>query len=214
MKKLVLIGAVLAMVATPAMAGIIEVSAVKIGEATGGPRECLDCETVYENLDAIGYYTTTAGYDDYQIAATPTCPDWPADMFEICNVQFIGGVVTLGDQLNLTWFDSALQGVIGFNWTPSQAGNFLWTLTFTDPECPSGIFVPRDGVLQISSTAEPPVPFNWYAEATSAEIGTENIALYGPSAEHSWTFAFNGCVPEPGTLALLGIGALALIRRR
>ena len=214
MRKLLLMVAVVGFVAGPAMAGIVEVSAVELGGASGGPRDCPDCEPVYDNMDYSSAWSTISGYDDYQIADTPSCPDWPAGQFEICEMSFVGGVNTLGDQLNLSWFLPDATPVIGFNWTPSQAGVFIWTLTFADPPCPSGVFVPDDGLFQISSTADPGVLFTWYGESTSAELGTEDITLYGPNAETSWTFTFSGCVPEPATLALLSFGAFVLIRRR
>ena len=214
MKKLLVV-ALVGLFVAPAMADLLVPGGEPVGvvEAYISGRDCPDCERVYENLTAVGdmfqYDDLTGGNDDYQIGG-PTCPEWPADQFEICEITFIGGVPNANDQLRFDFFEADGTWVTAFAGTFPSAGIYIWTLSW---DCPTGLYVPDDGIFQIGVYGTT-TSFSWISETDSAEIGTEDITYLGPNAEESWTFAFAGCVPEPASLSLLALGALVLIRRR
>lgn len=197
MRKLLVV-ALVGLFAAPVLADITA-SSMPLG-STSSDREWT-CEIVYSNMDYSSGYNTASGYDDYDTTMT--------EDFDLCEVVFVGGINTVGDTLYFDFFYPDQTWANGFSIGLDQAGAFIWTITLGD--CPTLFTVPDAGIMQISTDA---AAFIWYAEATSAEIGTEDITLYGPSAEESWTFELGACVPEPATLSLLALGAFALIRRR
>lgn len=80
-------------------------------------------------------------------------------------------------------------GITGYNTDPSSAGGLIWNNT------PFGTERAPDGPGAGGSLA------SW---AGSSSSGTYDILLNGATFH----------VPEPGTMAALGLGALALLRRR
>ena len=200
MRKLLVVALVGAL-AAPALADITA-TAMPLGSSSFS-REWT-CEPVYSNMDyAGGYSGIDAAYDDYDSILED------GDI-ELCKLRFVGGIAAVGDTLYFDFFYPDTTWANGFYVDLPSAGASIWTIGLGD--CPTGFFVPEAGLMQISTDA--PAGFIWYYENTSAELGTEDIALYGPDAETSWTFELQNCVPEPATLSLLVLGGLALIRRR
>ena len=215
MRKVLLMVAMVGLVAGPAIADLVpggEPVATLVATNMGS-WDCPDCERVYENLDYVNLYDDIGGgEDDYQIADTPSCPDWPEGQFEMCAFSFVGGVNVANDQLRADFYEADGTWVTAYAITLPDAGLYIWRISFADPECPTGIFLPEDGQFQLR--VHTATSFDWFSETDSAEIGTEDIKVLGPNDVESWTWAFDACVPEPATLSLLALGGLALLRRR
>lgn len=152
------------------------------------------------------------GFDDYQGISPPGDEDNESPLEEF---GFVGGVTAIGMTLQFQFYDAAQNFRNSFDITFSQAGNFIWTLTngpdTHPPFSPAFFDIPNSGYVQVvaadGSTGQ------WFLSTTVPSIGTESRETgEGSLTTHSHRFRLD--VPEPATLALLGISGLAMIRRR
>ncbi|MBU0638664.1 MAG: PEP-CTERM sorting domain-containing protein [Planctomycetes bacterium] len=209
-----------------AAADRIEVTPSVIGQVQGLGGPANDDNLVYDQRATNGYYTAFATDDVYkgELYETTAGGAWTMNAFHIGVVVPAAGQFTFPIEFydnNPGYYPSAGYFVGGYNVSanfPSAGG---WTLqvdiaglNFAGPD----VWMCYDyagtgtGVLHVDS---PPTIGTNYFDNGWIELdgtgyhwwwygGTPNADLYG---------ALN-MVPEPGTIALLALGGLALIRRR
>lgn len=153
------------------------------------------------------------GFDDYQ-GITP--PGDVSGFSFLDEFGFVGGVSAAGMTLQFQFFDSAQMLVDSFDITFANPGNFIYTLTngpdTHPPFSPPFFQIPNSGYVQVV-TADDGSTGQWFLSDTAPTIGTES-RLPGEGSLETHSHRFRLDVPEPTTLALLGIGGLFLARRR
>ncbi|MBN1796797.1 MAG: PEP-CTERM sorting domain-containing protein [Sedimentisphaerales bacterium] len=168
---------------------------------------------VYSNMnEGGGWYSisNTEGviaYDDYDSIND-------ADI-EMDKVRFIGGVQNAGEVIWFDFFESDhVTYVDGFGVQFPVGGNYIWTITLGSP-----ITVRDAGVLQLEADPGYVTPSTgvWFLSDAAPTIGSEDPTWPGYTDSQdeylSCKFEINN-VPEPCTMALLGLGGMAAIRRR
>lgn len=147
------------------------------------------------------------GFDDYQSTFT----DGPE--FALQSMRFVGGVTTAGSAMIFEFQNPDMSVANTATVNLPQAGNFIWTIRFDSAvgAKDSDFFIPANGFLALSTAAE--TTGQWYLSTELPTIGTESREEgQGTATTHSHRFELN--VPAPGALAVLGLGGLALARRR
>jgi len=174
--------------------------------------------TAYSNIDAgpNGYVAFAAGggaigFDDYDsIAAGGTV--------DVESYRFVGGVDTAGGVVFMEFYDASSNFVDSFGVALPASGNFIWTINIGS--FPGGVVVPDNGINQIvaddAGAFGPATLGQWFLGDAGPTVGTEDVNFGGGGGgQFSHNFEINGdFVPAPASLALLGLGGIAAVRRR
>ncbi len=184
------------------MTGPLEERTINV---TGMPDDRNTPTVVYSNIpgpySAFAARTGALGFDDYDST-------WDAP-FTLKGFRFVGGVTAPGGTLNFSFFDSASVFVGGFNSTFAAAGNSIYSFTGLES---LNIVLPDAGVVQITATGQ--TLGQWFLSAPAPTVGANSPTFGGASGgalRHNFELT---AVPEPGTMAALGLGAAAMLRRR
>jgi len=244
MKKSLLVFALVAMMAAPAMADLTRtvseyMSAGPLSGAVPQPRS----STVYDFTNLNGYYnqytTTTAGVVDYwdgELCQTTETGAWLMDGFGVAwAAPFLAPQQSLYidfffDDGYLPWSGNYIGGYT----IPVVGDGYLHTLSYDLTAAPLAMPTPDVWVVYswdvVGTAGNPsmgPAHVGLPDPDPGAAIGTdvyEDGWIYSRSSGYGWTwyggnpsadlYVTMSSVPEPATLALLALGAFALIRRR
>jgi hypothetical protein len=179
-------------------------TAVPIGSSEDGRN---DPVVVYSSVPGPYGALAAASFshrDDYASTATGA-----GGIFPLHSIRFVGGVEVVGGILDFFLLDSNEQTVSSFGVQFPNAGNFIWTITLTNPlpAANSGFFQVQTRDLTTGQ---------WFATVTPANPGSNSFSSgYGSTFDPQRIGAFElREVPAPGALALLGLGGLFAARRR
>ncbi|MBN4082638.1 PEP-CTERM sorting domain-containing protein [Phycisphaeraceae bacterium AH-315-B13] len=147
-----------------------------------------------------------SGFDDYQSTAG-------ADM-TLTEMRFVGGVDTTGGVAFFQFFDAASSFVSSFGIAFPQAGNFIWTITIG-----SAPTVAENGLIQMIGddlgAFGPATLSEFFLIDSAPTVGGSDINVGGNPGTHNQAFELTGDpIPAPASVALLGLGGLAAVRRR
>lgn len=126
---------------------------------------------------------------------------------------FVGGVDQAGGVVFIDFFTSAGDYIDGFGVQLAEEGNFIWTIDLNET-----LMVASSGLVQMSiddedlAGAGSTAAGRWFLGNNGATIGDAGLAEGDP--DFNYAFALNSNVPAPGSLALLGLGAMSATRRR
>ena len=169
----------------------------------------------YSDLDpgptgyqAFALATGIIGSDDYTSIA--------GDDIQLAEFGFVGGVDQAAGIMFVDFFDAGGSFVDGFGVALNNPGNFIYTITIG-----SSVIAPNAGFVQfdVPGTSLGPLgPVNtgvqgqWFLGDAGATIGNAGAPV---AAALNHNFRINGTVvPAPASVALLGLGGLAAVRRR
>ncbi|HED52652.1 MAG TPA: PEP-CTERM sorting domain-containing protein [Phycisphaerales bacterium] len=174
--------------------------------------------TAYSNMDPgpNGYVAFAAaggaiGFDDYDSIAT-------GGNIDLQSYRFVGGVDVAGGVAFFEFYDASSNFVDSFGVAFPQSGNFIWTITISG--FPGAISVPDAGIHQIVTDAAgsfgPAAQGQWFLGDAGPTVGSEDNTFGGTGdGTFSHNFEINGdFIPAPASLALLGLGGIAAVRRR
>lgn len=223
MRKVVVLLAVVALTA-PALAARVDSAPVKWSGTVTSLSGTRDTNHVYEAIGFNGYYTPWTPDDAYkaELCYVTAAAPWTMDEF---NIGFVAGPGTVsvpvefweGDGLG--WFGAYIGGFtlsfdlpqlgaytasIDISATPLTFNTTdVWMLYINDPT-----------LVGIMHSDPPTIGSDYYANGWIEYDGTGyHWWWYGGTPNADLYMALNA-VPEPGALALLALGGLALIRRR
>ncbi len=154
----------------------------------------------------------TVSVDDYNVVGSSL-----GQSFLLRQFYFVGGMSAAGGLEFFTFYDNGFNVIGGFGIVLPYAGVYGWNITMSTPrDIPDGGYVnmwANDG----SYTAYPVTQGLWDANDGTADIGTTAPVPYpnlqttgGTYLDHYMAIV----IPEPGTLALFGMGFLTLVVRR
>ncbi|MBL9002120.1 MAG: hypothetical protein JNK25_13390 [Phycisphaerae bacterium] len=139
------------------------------------------------------------GFDDY--SSTMANP-----VEGLTQMRFVGGVTNALETARFEFYSTAGILINSFNVTFPQGGAFIWTITLGAP-----IDIPQNGIMQIVATGNS--TGRWFLTSTAPTVGT-NSNTFGGANGGALFHAFELTTPTPGALAVLGLGGLAIGRRR
>ena len=184
----------------------------------GGPLRVADY-ALYSHMSLAGTLAVqsfTGGVvsaDDYNLnlPVPPVVP--PMDHF-----QFVGGVSAPGEVLFFTFFDSMGSYMSSFGVQLPYGGGYIWTITGAGGGSMNRVVGDKgytqmwadDGTVVVLSTGI------WYLDTSAPTVGTTGPTLPGFTTTGGAVLnhCFSILVPEPGTLALFGMGVMTLVVRR
>ena len=185
------------LIACSASAGIIATYA-EIGSYEGGLADSI----VYGSIP--GPYAAFA--DGVNLGVANYSSIMALDAEEVTILKFVGGVTVANTTLKFDFADAAGAAVSSFEITLSQAGNFIYTITFDEGDT---ILASKNGSLSITGVAD--ATGKWFMTTTAASPGSQ-VPVTGDYI-HAFELTTNG-VPAPGAIALLGLAGLVGRRRR
>ena len=185
------------LIACSASAGIIATYA-EIGSYEGGLADSI----VYGSIP--GPYAAFA--DGVNLGVANYSSIMALDAEEVTILKFVGGVTVANTTLKFDFADAAGAAVSSFEITLSQAGNFIYTITFDEGDT---ILASKNGSLSITGVAD--ATGKWFLTTTAASPGSQ-VPVTGDYI-HAFELTTNG-VPAPGAIALLGLAGLVGRRRR
>jgi hypothetical protein len=127
--------------------------------------------------------------------------------------QFVGGVNQANGIVFFDFFTSAGDFIDGFGVQLADEGSFIWTIDLSE-----SIDIASAGLIRMTVDDEDlagggsTAAGRWFLGNAGATIGDAGLAEADP--DFNYAFALNSNVPTPGTLALLGFGGIAAVRRR
>lgn len=166
-------------------------------------------------LGAEDYGTT---YGDGVNGGPPT-----GSSFELCEYDFVGGVTATSGVMFFDFFTNSFSYAGGFGVQFPSAGNFIWTITISNP---AANVLPGEGYHQVFANDDPNVaPITsgqWFVSDKGAnpDYGTNDLSWDSGSYDYGsgtvslgYNFALRE-TPAPGAAAVMGLAGLAGLRRR
>lgn len=186
------------------------VTAQPMGTEPGQPRLS---GVMYNNLwGTFGFYQSgmgTVGVDDFNTVIGATM-SWNLHQF-----QFVGGVAAPGQVAFFTFWDELWAPVDSFGVQLPYGGAYIWTININDP---ANQVVHNGGYTRMwadDGSVLTPSTGIWYMDATAPVTGTTGPTWPGyTDGGNPLNNKFMIIVPEPASLALLGMGMMTLVVRR
>lgn len=206
-------------VAAPVLSTQIDRSGYEIYSAHSQVSRGVDPFTFYSDLEtgADGFVafddTEVNSNGELEVAGVADYTSISAGDIALDQFVFVGGVDQAGGVMFFDFFTSAGDLIDGFGVQLAEAGNFIWTIDLTDT-----IDIASSGLVRMSIDDEDlagggsTAAGRWFLGNNGATIGDAGLAEGDP--DFNFAFELNSNVPAPGSLAVLGLGALGASRRR
>ena len=175
----------------------------------------------YSNLDTPGAtFTYVSGAPTGGAVSSDDFTTSPNAAATLDHFTFVGGVQPAGGVAFMTFFSSLGSVVDSFAMQLPYGGTYIWTITNSGGTS-MGVSLPANGFVQMWAndgvlTAYPITQGIWGMSTDNPTIGSTGTVYPGFTTTGGTSFQhnFEMLVPEPGTLALFGMGVLTLVVRR
>lgn len=159
----------------------------------------------------VGLFSGLIGFDDYLTNTTGSDP-----LFQLTSFQFVGESDTANAVVIFHWYDGGDTGrttpVATLSETLVNVGPAIYTFT-----PPANTFVPNFGIMDAVMQGSAKGIFYMTTRAPDVGFNSENYGFGPYSGNPTWfdAFSLQGTpAPEPASMAIIGLGAVALMRRR